>query len=61
MTCTNITAIPRPIAVDTFLETAKNEHIPKKYAKIMLSMKTDFKNILIYSNIAIIFSRLISC
>ena len=27
---TNITANPRPIDASTFLETAKNEHIPRK-------------------------------
>ena len=27
---TKITAAPRPIAVDTFFETAKKEHMPKK-------------------------------
>jgi len=27
---TNTTAIPSPNAVDTFLETAKKEHMPKK-------------------------------
>ena len=27
---TKITAMPRPRAVSTFLEQAKNEHIPKK-------------------------------
>jgi hypothetical protein len=29
---TKITANPRPIDASTFFETAKNEHIPKKYA-----------------------------
>jgi hypothetical protein len=38
---TKTTAAPRPTAVLTFLETARKEHIPKKYAKIMLSMKID--------------------
>ena len=27
---TNTTARPKPIAVDTFFETAKKEHMPKK-------------------------------
>ena len=39
---TKITAIPRPKAVFTFFDTAKYEHIPKKNAKIILSMKIDF-------------------
>jgi hypothetical protein len=46
---TKTTAAPKPMAVLTFLETAKYEHIPKKYAKIMLSTKIDFTNMLIKS------------
>lgn len=38
---TKITATPKPKAVFTFLDTAKNEHIPKKYANIMLSIKIE--------------------
>ena len=30
MPCTKMTASPRPNAVFTDLETARNEHIPKK-------------------------------
>ena len=43
---TNITAIPKPNAVLTFLEQAKNEHIPKNNAKSMFSIKIDFNAIL---------------
>jgi hypothetical protein len=32
------------MAVSTFLETAKNEHIPKKKARRMFSTKTAFTN-----------------
>ena len=46
---TKITAIPRPKAVLTFFDTARNEHIPKKYAKTMLSMKIDLTNRFKYS------------
>ena len=42
---TKITAKPNPIEVSTFFEIDKNEHIPRKYAKTMLSMKIDFMNI----------------
>ena len=41
---TKITAAPSPTAVLTFFETARYEHIPKKYANTMLSTKTDLKN-----------------
>jgi hypothetical protein len=30
--------------VDTFLETAKYEHIPRNVANTILSIKIDFKN-----------------
>jgi hypothetical protein len=43
---TNTTATPRPIEVLTFFDTARKEHMPKKKAKIILSMKIDFMNIL---------------
>jgi hypothetical protein len=39
---TKITAKPRPTAVLTVLETAKYEHIPKKYAKIIFSINILF-------------------
>ena len=39
---TKITAKPRPIDASTFFETAKNEHIPKKYANNIFSMNTAF-------------------
>jgi hypothetical protein len=35
------------MAVLTFFETAKYEHIPKKYANTMFSIKIDLTNILI--------------
>ena len=44
MANTNITAAPKPTAVATFFDTAKYEHIPKKTAKTMLSIKIDLKN-----------------
>jgi hypothetical protein len=44
-----ITVTPRPAAVLTFFDTARNEHIPRKYAKIILSTKMDFTNKLRYS------------
>ena len=37
---TMITAAPKPAEVDTFLDTAKKVHIPKKKAKAMFSTKT---------------------
>jgi hypothetical protein len=43
---TKITAAPKPMAVFTFFDTAKYEHIPKKYAKIILSTKIDLTNML---------------
>jgi hypothetical protein len=43
---TNITATPSPADVFTVFETARYEHIPKKYAKIILSMKMERTNIL---------------
>jgi hypothetical protein len=39
---TNTTAAPRPIAVSTFLETAKKEHMPKKNERAIFSTKIDF-------------------
>ncbi len=50
---TNITARPRPTAVFMFLDTARYEHIPRKYANTMLSTKIDFTNKLINSCIAV--------
>src|SRR5574344_1756856 len=41
---TNVTAIPSPSDVFTFFDTARNEHIPKKNANIMLSTNMDLKN-----------------
>jgi hypothetical protein len=46
---TNITAKPIPIEVLTVLETAKYEHIPRKYAKTIFSMKMLFINKFAYS------------
>ena len=46
---TKVTATPSPSEVFTVLDTARKEHIPKKKAKIILSMKTDLTNILKYS------------
>ena len=37
---TKITAKPRPMDASTFLDTAKKEHIPKKYAKSIFSINT---------------------
>ena len=34
-----ITARPKPLAVLTVFETAREEHIPRKYAKIIFSIK----------------------
>ena len=39
------------MAVDTFLDTAKYEHIPKKVAKIIFSTNIDLKISVKYSNI----------
>jgi hypothetical protein len=44
MVCTTITAIPRPVAVLTFLETARNVHIPRKKDRARFSIKTDLIN-----------------
>jgi hypothetical protein len=44
------TAIPRPVAVFTFFETAKKVHIPKKNAKARFSINTDRKKMLRYSS-----------
>jgi hypothetical protein len=38
---TKTTAKPRPIEVSIFFDIARNEHIPKKYARIILSINTD--------------------
>ena len=43
------TATPNPSAVLTFFETARNEHMPRKYAKIILSTKIDRMKILKFS------------
>jgi hypothetical protein len=37
---TNVTANPSPIDVSTFLEIARKEHIPRKYANRMFSTNT---------------------
>ena len=42
---TKITASPSPVEVFTVFDTARYEHIPRKYAKIILSMKMDLTNI----------------
>ena len=42
---TNTTATPSPIDVLTVFDTARNEHMPRKKAKIILSMKIDLINI----------------
>ena len=39
---TKMTAMPSPIAVSTFLETAISEHIPRKKARAMFSTKMAF-------------------
>ena len=41
---TNVTAMPRPTAVSTFLDTARNEHIPRKKARAILLMNTHWTN-----------------
>jgi hypothetical protein len=45
--CTTITAIPKPIAVEIFLDTAKKVHIPKKNDNAKFSMKIALTNKLI--------------
>ncbi|MNU04082.1 hypothetical protein D3C72_2483550 [compost metagenome] len=47
MVCTTTTAIPRPIAVSTFLEMAMKVHMPRKKASAMFSTNTAFTNRLI--------------
>jgi hypothetical protein len=42
---TKMTATPSPNAVFTDFETARNEHMPRKKAKIILSTNIDFMNI----------------
>ena len=44
MVNTKSTAAPRPLAVTTFLETARYEHIPKNVANTILSIKIDLNN-----------------
>jgi hypothetical protein len=39
---TKTTAAPIPMAVSTFLETARKEHIPRKKARAMFSTKIAF-------------------
>jgi len=46
---TNITANPNPNAVFTVLDTAKYEHIPKKYESARFSMNADLMNMFINS------------
>jgi hypothetical protein len=41
MVCTTITAIPRPIAVSTFFETARKVHMPRKKASAIFSIKIE--------------------
>jgi hypothetical protein len=36
---TKMTAAPRPIAVSTFFDTARKEHMPRKNARAMFSTK----------------------
>ena len=43
---TKTTATPRPNDVLTFLDTARYEHIPKKYANIILSINIERMKIL---------------
>ena len=43
-TCTNTTATPRPSAVSTFFEQARNEHMPRKKASAMFSRNMAFTN-----------------
>jgi hypothetical protein len=45
MVSTTITAMPRPIVVLTFLDTARKVHIPRKYARARFSRKTARKNV----------------
>ena len=44
MASMKVTATPSPKAVATFLLTAMNEHMPRKQANIMLSIKIDRMN-----------------
>jgi hypothetical protein len=44
MRSTAVTAIPRPTEVFTFFDTARYEHIPRKYANIILSEKIELTN-----------------
>jgi hypothetical protein len=44
---TTTTATPKPIAVFTFLDTAKKVHMPKNKDRAIFSIKTDFTKILI--------------
>jgi hypothetical protein len=39
---TKMTAAPRPMAVSTFFETARKEHMPRKNARAMFSTKIAF-------------------
>ena len=55
-----VTATPRPEAVFTFFDTARYEHIPRKYAKIILSTNIDFTNKLKYSIISTCLCRYFS-
>jgi hypothetical protein len=52
---TKMTATPSPMAVLTDFETARNEHMPRKKAKIILSTKIDLINIFSRFSIAILF------
>jgi hypothetical protein len=52
---TNVTANPRPMAVSRFLEMARKEHIPKKYASRMFPTKMEFKKMLMRFSIVLFF------
>ena len=39
---TKMTAAPRPMAVETRFDTARNEHMPRKNARAMFSTKIAF-------------------
>ena len=44
MVSTTITAMPRPKAAETFLETARKVHMPRKNASARFSTKTEATN-----------------
>jgi hypothetical protein len=58
-TITNTTAKPKPKAVLSFLDTAKNEHIPKKKVKTAFSTKMALTKRLAKFSILILFNSLL--